>query len=36
VKDGPHCITWTHADEVNGGLPSFLVEKTGMLQKDVA
>jgi len=24
VKDGPHCITWTHADEVNGGLVDFL------------
>jgi pimeloyl-ACP methyl ester carboxylesterase len=26
VKDGPHCITWTHADEVNGELVSFLGE----------
>jgi len=24
VKDGPHCITWTHADEVNGELVDFL------------
>jgi non-heme chloroperoxidase len=24
VKDGPHCITWTHADEVNAELVSFL------------
>ena len=24
VKDGPHCITWTHADEVNSELVSFL------------
>jgi non-heme chloroperoxidase len=24
VKDGPHCITWTHADEVNGELVEFL------------
>jgi len=24
VKDGPHCITWTHADEVNRGLVDFL------------
>jgi non-heme chloroperoxidase len=23
VKDGPHCITRTHADEVNRGLVSF-------------
>lgn len=24
VKDGPHCVTWTHADEVNRELVSFL------------
>jgi non-heme chloroperoxidase len=24
VKDGPHCITWTHAEEVNAALLSFL------------
>jgi non-heme chloroperoxidase len=24
VKDGPHCITWTHEDEVNAELVSFL------------
>jgi len=24
VKDGPHCITWTHADEVNRELADFL------------
>jgi non-heme chloroperoxidase len=24
VKDGPHCITWTHADEVNPELVKFL------------
>jgi non-heme chloroperoxidase len=24
VKDGPHCITWTHADEVNRALVNFL------------
>ncbi|MDE1764273.1 MAG: alpha/beta hydrolase [Thaumarchaeota archaeon] len=24
VKDGPHCITWTHADEVNSALVEFL------------
>ena len=24
VKDGPHCITWTHADEVNRTLVDFL------------
>jgi non-heme chloroperoxidase len=26
VKDGPHCITWTHADEVNRELVNFLKE----------
>jgi non-heme chloroperoxidase len=26
VKDGPHCITWTHAEEVNPELVSFLGE----------
>jgi len=24
VKDGPHCITWTHAEEVNRALKAFL------------
>ena len=24
VKDGPHCITWTHAEEVNAELLNFL------------
>ena len=24
VKDGPHCITWTHADQVNAELVNFL------------
>lgn len=24
VKDGPHCITWTHADQVNSALSDFL------------
>jgi non-heme chloroperoxidase len=24
VKDGPHCVTWTHADEVNSELVTFL------------
>jgi non-heme chloroperoxidase len=28
VKDGPHCITWTHADEVNAELTSFLGKTT--------
>jgi len=29
VKDGPHCITWTHADEVNQELVNFLREGSG-------
>ena len=29
VKDGPHCITWTHAEEVNRELINFLGEGTG-------
>jgi non-heme chloroperoxidase len=29
VKDGPHCIPWTHAEEVNAALLSFLAEKAG-------
>jgi len=24
IKGGPHCITWTHADEVNAGLLDFM------------
>jgi non-heme chloroperoxidase len=24
VKDGPHCVTWTHAEEVNAELVNFL------------
>jgi len=26
IKDGPHCITWTHAEEVNSELVNFLVK----------
>jgi non-heme chloroperoxidase len=29
VKDGPHCVTWTHADEVNGELVDFLGKGVG-------
>ncbi len=29
VKDGPHCITWTHAEEVNRELVKFLGEAIG-------
>ena len=32
VKDGPHCVTWTHAEEVNAELLSFLGEKAGKSQ----
>jgi pimeloyl-ACP methyl ester carboxylesterase len=27
VKGGPHCVTWTHAEDVNAELMSFLGEK---------
>jgi non-heme chloroperoxidase len=33
VKDGPHCITWTHAEEVNAELLNFLGGKAGKSQK---
>jgi non-heme chloroperoxidase len=36
VKGGPHCILWTHAEEVNAELLSFLGEKAGKSQKEVA
>jgi non-heme chloroperoxidase len=36
VKDGPHCITWTHAEEVNAELLGFLGEKSGKSQKEAA
>jgi non-heme chloroperoxidase len=36
VKDGPHCIPWTHAEEVNAGLLSFLGETAGNLQTEAA
>ena len=36
VKDGPHCIPWTHAEDVNAGLLSFLGEKAGNSRKEVA
>jgi non-heme chloroperoxidase len=34
VKDGPHCITWTHADEVNSELVNFLGK--GLAQRAVS
>jgi len=30
VNDGPHCITWTHADEVNAELVHFLGKDAAM------
>jgi non-heme chloroperoxidase len=36
VKDGPHCITWTHAEQVNGGLLEFLGEDKEALKKPKA
>jgi pimeloyl-ACP methyl ester carboxylesterase len=36
VKDGPHCITWTHADEVNRELLEFLGQKVGRPKQQVA
>lgn len=36
VKDGPHCIPWTHAEEVNAELLSFLDEKAERSEKKVA
>jgi len=29
VKDGPHAVTWTHADEVNSELLTFLGKGAG-------
>ncbi len=36
VKDGPHCVTWTHAEEVNAELLNFLGEKAGKSQSQSA
>jgi non-heme chloroperoxidase len=36
VKDGPHCVTWTHAEEVNAELLNFLGEKAGRSQSQSA
>jgi non-heme chloroperoxidase len=36
VKDGPHCIPWTHAEEINAELLSFLGESAGKLRRDGA
>jgi len=34
VKDGPHCITWTHAEEVNQSLAEFFGQK--LARREVA
>src|ERR1700738_222599 len=36
VKDGPHCVTWTHAEGVNAELGNFLGEKAGKSQSQSA
>jgi pimeloyl-ACP methyl ester carboxylesterase len=36
VKGGPHGVTWTHAEEVNTQLLSFLGEKAGKSQTEAA
>lgn len=32
VKDGPHCISWTHAEQVNRELVEFLGKGKGSSQ----
>jgi non-heme chloroperoxidase len=36
VKEGPHCIPWTHAEEINAELLSFLGGKVGKSQPEAA
>jgi hypothetical protein len=36
MNDGPHCIPWTHAQEKNVELLSFLAEKASTSAKEVA
>jgi len=36
IKGGPHCITWTHADEVNEALMSFLGQPVGKAKREAA
>src|ERR1700756_2305663 len=36
VKGGPHCIPWTHAEDVNAELLSFLAGKAGKSQTEAA
>jgi non-heme chloroperoxidase len=35
IKGGPHCITWTHAEEVNAELLSFLGDKAVKSEREV-
>jgi non-heme chloroperoxidase len=36
VKGGPHCVLWTHAEEVNAELLSFLGGKAGKSREEAA
>jgi non-heme chloroperoxidase len=36
VKGGPHCISWTHAEEVNAELVNFLGAEASKLKREVA
>ncbi len=36
IKGGPHCITWTHADEVNDALMSFFGQPAGKAKRKAA
>jgi non-heme chloroperoxidase len=36
IKGGPHCITWTHADEVNEALLSFLDQSATKGKREMA
>jgi len=36
VKDGPHCVPWTHSDEVNAELLGFLGKKAGKSHTEAA
>jgi hypothetical protein len=33
IEGGPHCIPWTHAQEVNAELLKFLGAKSGSVEK---
>jgi len=36
IKDGPHCVTWTHAEEVNRELLDFLAQQAGTKKEAAA